>query len=283
VPGFFVNQDSRRLLSWLWSHCSSTMGIMQPCPDEAFEWIPAGCETLLPSTDPEWNGNFVSHLMPARFGAYAKILHSIEAMYANIDDLHSLTEREAEILKIPACAELRSFVENLRKQGQTPRVRWATLAHVIGVPFAPEICHEWFRRAMREAECWGRFLYGPGEGTLVMEEVSAMVSILRAFTGAQDCYFRFSPIAFAGADRSILFRGTLDELPTFLLKEKRPFTPEHWWPSDRSWCVCTDYDLHFTVVGGSKDLISAVLRDVTLETVEVKRHTRIDKYAPVPC
>lgn len=41
-----------------------------------------------------------------------------------------------------------------------------------------------------------------------------------------------------------------DEVRTFLTEGKYRFTPEYWWPTDCSWCLCSDYDLMFTVVGG---------------------------------
>ena len=70
----------------------------------------------------------------------AKILHSIEATYKNIDN--PLTDRENEILKIPKCEELRSFVDSLRAERLGPRIRWETLAHLLRVPFQTEICQE---------------------------------------------------------------------------------------------------------------------------------------------
>jgi hypothetical protein len=98
--------------------------------------------------------------MPIRYEAYAKILHSIEASYHNIDDPHPLTEREIAILKIPPCMTLRSFVESLREDGKDARIRWKTLADLLNVPFVPEICHEWFLASREESICWPRFLSG---------------------------------------------------------------------------------------------------------------------------
>ena len=81
-------------------------------------------------------------------------------------------------------------------------------------------------------------------------------SIFGAIQKDQDSFFRFSEIAFIATDKAIHFCGTLDELPTFLAGGKYQFTPEYWWPADHSWCVCSDYDLTFTIVAGSKELVS---------------------------
>jgi len=193
---------------------------MQPFSGDEFEWIRAGRETSLPRQGPNWPGICVSHLMPTPFAAYAKILHIIEASYKNIDDPHPLTEREIAILKIPPCTKLRSFVESLRIEGRGQRIRWRTLAQLLGVPFEPEISHEWFRAIMEEPICWPRFLLGPDDGNLNEEELSAVLSILRDFSGSQDCLFRFSEIPFIGTAKPLLFLGSLDELGTLLVNGK---------------------------------------------------------------
>lgn len=254
---------------------------MQHCTDQApFEWIRRGRDELLASHNPSWKGNFVSHLLPKSFEAYAKLLHSIEANYENIDN--PLAESEIAILKIPPCKKLRSFVESLRDERRDSRIRWETLAHLFAIPFKSEICPEWFRLSMEEEGCWRRFLCGPGEGNLDGKELAELLSVLRALTGTQDCFFRFAEMQFITTDKPILFRGVLDELPTFLAEGKYQFTPEYLWPADRSWCVCSDYDLTFTMVAGSRELISGVLKNATLEALEVTTQTRIDNYAQMP-
>src|SRR5258708_7235572 len=103
------------------------MNVMRPCTDQAaFEWIRNGREEFLASDNPNWKGNFVSHLLPKSFEAYAKILHQIDASYKNIDN--PLTEPETSILEIPTCTKLRSLVERLRKENREPRIRWRELA-----------------------------------------------------------------------------------------------------------------------------------------------------------
>jgi hypothetical protein len=135
---------------------------------------------------------------------------------------------------------------------------------------------------MEEPGCWPRFLDGPDDAGLNAEELSAVLSALQPFALHQDFFFRFSEIAFIATDKPIQFCGTLDELSTFLANGNYQFTPEYWWPADYSWCVCSDYDLTFTIVAGSKELVSRVLNDATLEAIEVTPQTRIDVNAPMP-
>jgi len=53
-------------------------------------------------------------------------------------------------------------------------------------------------------------------------------------------------------------------------------TPTHWFPEDRSWLVCSDYDLTFTLVGGSARLAQELLDHPVLECVSVQPETRVD-------
>jgi hypothetical protein len=251
---------------------------MQACSDEsAFEWIRGGRETPCARGE-EWKGYFVSNLLPKRFVAYAKVFHRIDANYEYMDN--PLTPGEEKIVQIPPCAELRSLIINLRTQRRGTRLRWKEIADLLKVPFQAELNHEWYR-AKLEPGCWPRYLYGPADGTLDSEGCSATVSILRPLTGNQNCFFRFSEIPFIAANKQLLFQGALKELKALLDDVSYQFTPEYWWPADRSWCLCSDYDLMFTIIGGSKDLISSFLNDSVLECVEVTSCTRIDSYAPM--
>jgi hypothetical protein len=253
---------------------------MQPQYDEsAFDWIRRGRKKLENSENDGWAGNFVSHLMPPVFEAYAKVLHGIEASYENIDN--PLTPSEISVLNIPVCEELRSLVENRRAKAQGSRIRWRELAEILNVPFAPQICHDWYRKKLDEG-CWPRFLYGPADGLLSSEECRELISVLQPFSDDGECFFRFAEMPFIGTDKTLLFRGALGEIESFLKSGAYQFTPEYWWPPDRTWCVCSDYDLMFTVVGGPRTLISHLLTNDILECLQVAPHTRIDSLAPMP-
>jgi hypothetical protein len=151
------------------------------------------------------------------------------------------------------------------------------------VPFQAEICHEWFRASMDDPGCWSQFLGGPEDGNLNREELPAVLSVLRTFAKNQDSFFRFSEIAFIATDKPIHFCGILDELSTFLTNGKHQFIPEYWWPADHSWCVCSDCDLAFTIVAGSKELVSGVLNDATLEAMRPSDYRPLYGYAVIVC
>ena len=253
---------------------------MQPHHDEtAFGWIREGRNAFKNRKDTDWKGNFVSNLLPQSFETYVKVLHRIDAHYENVDS--PLSPSEIAILKIPPCDKLKSFVINLRDRSLDSRVRWKSLAEQLGVPFAPEINVSWYRKKLEE-ECWPRFLAGPDDATLGDGCFTEFVSVLNRFTPNERCFFRFSRWQFIDEEKPLLFEGGLEELTAFLQEGCYQFAPEYWWPNNRAWCVCSDYDLQFTVVGGSKSLGSALMTNAVLECIEVTPQTRIDYSAPMP-
>jgi len=251
---------------------------MQPRNETEFEWIAKSRQPSMGREDRNWTGNFVSNLMPATFKAYSKILHRIDGWYENIDN--PLSPREVSLLKIPACEKLKKFVQD-RRNLQQSRIRWKELAELLNVPFAPEINDGWYRTKLEEG-CWPRFLHGPNEGALEEEEYLELARVLRVFTESAECFFRFADIPFIGEDRPLLFKGGLEEIASFLKTGAFQFSPEYWWPPEHDWCVCTEYDLAFTVVGGPVRLISALLENPVLECLEVTAQARIDSFAPIP-
>ena len=254
------------------------MACMQACLDVmAFEWIRSGRDTLRGHDESGWRGL----CFPP---ATEDVPHLCEGVPPNrrvLREYRSPFVAEGKwILRVPACGELRSLIVKLRANLRGARLRWKEIAEALKVPFEPELNLEWFR-AKLETGCWPRVLRGPDEGSLDAEECSALASVLRPFTGNQGCYFRFAEMPFVGTNKQLLFHGALEEVSLFLGEKTYQFTPEYWWPADRSWCVCSDYDLMFTVVGGSQHLISRILKDSFLETTEVTPSTRIDFYAPM--
>jgi hypothetical protein len=254
---------------------------MQACPDEtAFDWIRDGRRPFKSRKDPDWTGNFVSNVLPESFEAYVKVLHRIDARYETIDN--PLSPSEIAILKIPPCEKLKSFVIARREQSLGTRVRWKDLANLLGVPFTPEINVSWYRKKLEDGWCWPAFLGGPSDAVLGDGCFDELISLLDRCTGDQSFFFRFSRWQFPHEDSPRMFEGVIEHLATFLETERYQFAPEYWWPGNQTWCVCSEYDLQFTLVGGPKGLISAVTTNAVLECIEVTPQTRIDYSAPMP-
>jgi hypothetical protein len=55
-----------------------------------------------------------------------------------------------------------------------------------------------------------------------------------------------------------------------------PQSPSIFWPEDRSWCVATEIDLDSTYVGGSPNLVEALLKDSRFEAWPAQLDNRVD-------
>ena len=77
----------------------------------------------------------------------------------------------------------------------------------------------------------------------------------------------------------MLFRGHLDEVghwgatdpATGSSRDEELPAPHLLWPADHRWFVATDVDSHFTGVGGSQELIDAVITDPKLDAERIHR------------
>jgi hypothetical protein len=254
-----------------------------PIYDSAgFNWI-AESRSPTPRAD-EINavtGVELTCVIPLKFERYAKILHRLDGYYENID--RALCADEIAILNLSDCAAVRNLVIEKRRSSSTSRIFWRDAATALGVPYAPELNHSWFSTRLKpHPECWPRFISGPANGTLEAEECRELVALLTAVTGEQECYFRLPEIPFIATEQNLLFTGRLHQVEDFFVNGTFQFTPEYWWPTDRTWCVCTDYDLEFTIVGGQSILIDSLLRSEVLECIEIRRDTRVDYLTPIP-
>jgi hypothetical protein len=251
---------------------------MIPCEDEsAFSWISEGRSTRIGKyDDPDWRGNPVSLVVPPIFERYVKVLHSLDAHYENIDN--PLSPEELSLLRIPECSSLRNLVEQHRSN-PTPRIRWKTVADALGLAFESGITDDWFRSVI-EPGCWPRFIYGPGDGWLDPEEGRALVSILKRHVTNPKIYLRMAKIPLITTETPLMYMGAMEDVIALLDAERGNMLPEYWWPPDHSWCVCSDYDLTYTLVGASDQVCQELLEDDVLECIEVNPETRIDYRSP---
>jgi hypothetical protein len=242
-----------------------------------FNWIANGRQAR--STFDPSKGVPLSCVVPTVFPKYLKILHRLHGRRDSID--RPLSAEELGILKIPDCVAVRNLVEHHSRSSS--RIYWRDAARVLGIPYAAELTHSWFSTSLRpNPDCWPRFIYGPADGSLDVEECRELVSLLAALTNAQECYFRLPEIPFIATKQNLLFRGPIDEVEPFFARGRFQFTPEYWWPPDHQWCVCSDYDLTFTIVAGPAALVDALLHSRVLECIEVDADIRVDDMAPIP-
>ncbi len=226
------------------------------------QWIADALEPVM--RDPDCFGA-VAATVPGHYQAYARILHRVS-------------------------------------DNSTPDVRWADVAAQKGTTLHPAVQFhrlartEIYGNAILDGAVYGR----PSQGELDEAQLDALAQIVAEHTDAGQDVFQavwtgwdgFEPgdggipigvgerLTVAGGLREYwVFRGSMEELarPPWHECERGTHseTPNLAWPADRSWCLATEIDFDSTLVGGSTELIAAVVHSPALEAVEVSCTTNL--------
>ena len=221
----------------------------------------------------------VSNCLPTGFPTYSKLFHPIY-IDPTISDpsvsWHQAADPDQMFVGIRAGGTLVRESSHGRTKGE--RIRWQQLSKKCGVAFHPETSDRTFAKAFPDGS-WPRSLLGPDEGTLDQETCNALIAIMLQRVGNMPCFFYYSGLSVAfGPDGYLphLYVGTLPDVLAFFDSDDVNASPEFWWPENREWCVCTDWDLSFTLIGGSRDLAAALSDDPFLEILPVSTETRVD-------
>ena len=117
----------------------------------------------------------------------------------------------------------------------------------------------------------------PEEGSIPPDLAQPLARLLKGATTTPDrCWFGLwegfgflSEAERAGASiaaqhrRWLLYRGAVEQLTNSF--DSWPQSANVVWPEDRSWCLATEIDAECTVIGGSRELISAIHDEPSLE------------------
>ncbi|RSD11635.1 hypothetical protein EIY87_33210 [Amycolatopsis eburnea] len=156
------------------------------------------------------------------------------------------------------------------------RLRWAELAERTGDPVVPDGLlpgHRCFPSVKKEGS-WPLGIVPPTEGSLDRETWLRLIDVLTEQSPAGPdtrCLAYYSPatLGFHDLEHLTVREGRLGDAASLYDDPEVDFSPSNLWAEDRSWCLCTDYDLWGTKVAGPRALIEALLGDVELEAVRL--------------
>ncbi|WP_439681166.1 hypothetical protein [Embleya sp. MST-111070] len=159
------------------------------------------------------------------------------------------------------------------------RLRWAELARRSGDPIVPDgllPSHRCFPSVTKNGS-WPLGIVPPTEGSLDRETWIRLIDILAAQSPAGPdtrCLAYYNPLTLGAVDFDDLHvrAGRLrDAAVLYDMSEAAPadFSPANLWAEDRSWVLCTDYDLWATKIAGPPALIDALLNDTDVEAVRL--------------
>ncbi|QIY66580.1 hypothetical protein HEP85_40250 [Streptomyces sp. RPA4-2] len=154
------------------------------------------------------------------------------------------------------------------------RLRWAELAARIGDPVVPQGRYPCFRcfPSAKEAGIQPGAMEWPAEGSLDRPTWDQLIRFLTAHSpqGADTaCLAYYNPIVARDFDKGQVRSGRLGDAQSLFDHPDIPYTPSNLWPAERSWVVCTDYDLWGTKVCGPRPLVEVLLADLEIEAIRL--------------
>lgn len=241
-------------------------------------WIREGCVPLPKYTHAaDWELR-THHVLPALFESYLKVFHPLFEDPAVLDRRRSWDKVEksapparGEVVRmLTEGATLFSVAPTREQQAQLIPLRWKPLADRLGLAYGPALSDkDLAKRFRRSLPAW---LWGPAEGDLGLPAFEAIGERLLAGSQGSPLYALWDLIV-DPTEGDVLLGGTFDELRALLRDAEQRSTPTWWWPQDRRWCVGTDWDLTFTLIGGPKAQIEALAEDPRVESLPVDAET----------
>ena len=247
------------------------------------DWIKEG---VIPHVG---DGCSVASCIPAAFPAYAKLFHPICEDLSVADDGSTWQDEEVKSAfdKPASKSPTEQVLQDILREATTVyggaqpsatlrQIRWAKLAEQLDMPFVATLSSWSFTRRFPGGS-WPRRLIGPDEGFLQTLQRDMLAKILRRHAPIDHCFFFVWHLATTSLESDLIFEGSLSDVSLFPDKvDGVRFTPTNWFPADRTWLIHTDYDLTFTLIGGSQSLVDDLITDPFLECVAVQPETRVD-------
>jgi hypothetical protein len=204
---------------------------------EGFDWIDKYLRSLNQRLDDSGKCT-VKYFLPQSFNAYYKLLHPI-------------------------------LKEENRRQ-----VYWNELLEAYKIKINPEInwrthCHKAFSDS----------LIGPSEGNLEEPTLNVLKQILLQSTSENQtiyfCYFFLQTSKLDGNEVWYLYKGHLNEMDELKKFEPIVGSPTYWWSDNKEWCICTDIDSSFSIIGATQELIMKLSKSQELEGFIIDENTKI--------
>ncbi|MBE4909932.1 hypothetical protein IMZ08_18000 [Bacillus luteolus] len=230
-----------------------------------FKWIQEETERI---DFNNWSGCYVSNLIPNRYEHYCKIIHPIYRDM-NIQDENLLWSQCDPNDPVQFQYGERLLLKDLAKRYKlqyTKEISSSTIYHALGG--------------------YPRYLILSDEGSIDKGTLEELISVLSRFIKGEQCYFHYDLLKTVNEFQDIctnghLYYGNLEDVnELFDMGDLVGLgSPTYWWTEDRGWCIHTDFDCRFSLIGGSRELIEALLANNQLECIKIDSKTRIDDAA----
>lgn len=210
----------------------------------------------------------VKHVVPNRFDHYCKVLNPIFRDKKVKDESLLYRDCDPDSIEEPTIGE---------------KLLYKDLVNKYKLSFSKEFSSSTIAEALGG---YPRYMILGGEGTIEEHAFQEVLSVLKPFTSQEQCYFHFSFLKIIQEipdiidhEYGLLYEGSLDDIRATYDKGYHVGlgSPTYWWAKDQSWCIHTDYDSDFSIVGESKELVEALLSNPELECIQVDLDTKVGR------
>ena len=121
---------------------------------------------------------------------------------------------------------------------------------------------------------WPPYIWYPAEGNLDKEEFSEIFIKIKDLYYDQVVNYFYSFLKTKSWENDIIYKGLISEFDKLADQTEIKDNPTAVYPDTREWCIVSDYDLPFTFIGGSAQLIDSITNNTKYEIFQI-----VPKYA----
>ncbi len=117
---------------------------------------------------------------------------------------------------------------------------------------------------------WPKYLWFPAEGECESEELRFILSHVKELYGDTKVYYHYCYLKTTNCEKDIIFSGNLSGFDELINEQDIYYNPTSIYPENQEWCIVSDYDLPFTYIGGTKELIDRITHNNEFEIFRIE-------------
>jgi len=117
---------------------------------------------------------------------------------------------------------------------------------------------------------WPEYVWFPAEGDLENKNLIAVRNAIKDTYGDVEVNYYYCLLKTRDIESEIIYKGKLSQLEQLWAKDDIRDNPTAIFPNSKEWCVVTDYDLPYTYIGGSNELIQKLLESKNLDIFSIE-------------
>ena len=156
------------------------------------------------------------------------------------------------------------------------RISWQAFFNMEGRDFDFQNAYKIKEEIHSSFKEWPSYLWAPGEGSCEEEELIFILNTIESLYGDVASTFHFNLFNTVKWENEITYTGKISDFNEVLREPKASTPPSLIFSDDKNWCIISDWDMAFTYVGGSAQLIDSISQHTEFEIFRIEpRYDRL--------